>query len=328
MRHIPEQAVEPRPSSAGGDVPRPGRSCPLHYRYAPAVFARPAEIHAETLYVAGGLYGNPFALERVLAMHAAEAGDARLVFNGDFNWFNRDAATFAYVNETVLRYLALRGNVETELAHDEDADGCGCAYPEWVPQTVVTRSNEIMRTLRDTARTFPALRARLQTLPMHFVAEVGGLKIAIVHGDSESLAGWSFARETLAAATDDAPLRQTFTAAQVRLFASTHTCLPVIKRVALAGAAVAVVNNGSVGMPNIAGTHYGLLTRIATTPTAHASVHSFRIDGVYVDLLKVEYDQTGWTAAFEHNWAPDSPAYLSYYNRIVAGPEFRGPVAL
>ncbi len=47
---------------------RPGRSCPRHYRYSPAVFARAADIKAQSLYVVGGLYGNPFALETVLAL--------------------------------------------------------------------------------------------------------------------------------------------------------------------------------------------------------------------------------------------------------------------
>ena len=36
----------------------PGRSCPLHYRYAPQSLRRPPEIAADTLYVIGGLYGN------------------------------------------------------------------------------------------------------------------------------------------------------------------------------------------------------------------------------------------------------------------------------
>jgi hypothetical protein len=32
----------------------PGRSCPLHYRYAPTVFATPAEVACEVLYVVAG----------------------------------------------------------------------------------------------------------------------------------------------------------------------------------------------------------------------------------------------------------------------------------
>ena len=41
----------------------PGRSCPLSYRYAPSIFNRDADVHAETIYVVGGLYGNVQALD-------------------------------------------------------------------------------------------------------------------------------------------------------------------------------------------------------------------------------------------------------------------------
>ena len=110
----------------------PGRSCPLHYRYAPTVFDRDADIRAETVYVIGGLYGNVPALEAVLELAAAEKVMPTLVFNGDFNWFNVDAGSFNAINREVLKHVALRGNVETELAADADDAGCGCAYPEYV----------------------------------------------------------------------------------------------------------------------------------------------------------------------------------------------------
>jgi hypothetical protein len=43
-----------------------GRSCPLAYRYQPEALAQPAALEADTLYVVGGLYGNPAALAAVL----------------------------------------------------------------------------------------------------------------------------------------------------------------------------------------------------------------------------------------------------------------------
>jgi len=91
----------------------PGRSCPLSYRYSPAVFNRAAELHADTVYVIGGLYGNLPALETIFALAAHEPVAPSLVFNGDFNWFNCDAAGFEAINRQVLRHIALRGNVET-----------------------------------------------------------------------------------------------------------------------------------------------------------------------------------------------------------------------
>ena len=171
---------------------RPGRSCPLHYRYAPSVFAREAELCADTLYVVGGLYGNRQALATLLRMFTAEHGSKALVFNGDFNWFNTDAPGFEAINSEVRRHRAIRGNVETELAGEDSGADCGCAYPESVPEADVVRSNQIFDELRTTALRFPAIRQHLGNLPMHLVAQIGAARIGIVHSDAQSLAGWGF----------------------------------------------------------------------------------------------------------------------------------------
>jgi hypothetical protein len=306
----------------------PGRSCPLHYRYSPSALNRPPEIHADVLYVVGGLYGNVPALDRILAMHAAERGAARLVFNGDFNWFNIDPDSFGSINEAVLQHDAVRGNVETELAADDEAFGCGCGYPDWVADSIVEKSNRIMHALCTAARGFNALCRRLAALPMHRVAQVGNAKIAIVHGDADSLAGWSFAQEALSAPTDEARLKEYFSAAGVQLFASTHTCLPVVKRVRLPDGPGAIVNNGAAGMPNVKGTTFGLVTRIAINPAPHPSLFGTRLRDVHVDLLKVEYDQSEWLELFLHNWPIGSPAHSSYFDRLVNGPDFSGPISV
>jgi hypothetical protein len=130
----------------------PGRSCPLSYRYSPAVFNRPADLETETLYVIGGLYGNVPALDAIDALMDNEPVTPTLVFNGDFNWFNTDDKTFDAINKRVLAHRALRGNVETELAGDDGNAGCGCAYPDSVSDAEVGRSNEILRALRATAK--------------------------------------------------------------------------------------------------------------------------------------------------------------------------------
>jgi hypothetical protein len=148
---------------------QPGRNCPLHYRYRPSDFAVPASSCCEVLYVVGGLYGNVQALHRVLDLFELERGDKRLVFNGDFHWFDIDARAFSQVQRGVLAFEATRGNVETELAASPDHGGdsvCGCAYPDWVGDAVVERSNRILATLRHTARAMPGACRELATLPM------------------------------------------------------------------------------------------------------------------------------------------------------------------
>ena len=70
----------------------PGRSCPLHYRYAPEALAGLPSLSADPLLVVGGLYGNTEALKGIDALAAAE--NATVVFNGDFHWFDADATLF------------------------------------------------------------------------------------------------------------------------------------------------------------------------------------------------------------------------------------------
>ena len=295
----------------------PGRSCPRHYRYSPTVFARAAELRARSLYVVGGLYGNSLALEAVLALARRE--NAPLVFNGDFNWFDIEPAEFERINETVMGEIALRGNVETEIAGEEAGAGCGCGYPEWVADAEVGRSNEILAGLRETARKFPALRSRLGRLPMHRVAEVGGLRIGIAHGDAESLAGWNFSQEALRQRPERAGAL--LAAAGVDVFACTHTCLPVMREFDSPRGKRLVVNNGAAGMPNFRGTRFGLATRIATEPSGEA-LYGTRIGAVVVESIPVPYDHGEWLARFDRVWPEGSPASLSYRRRIVSGPAY------
>jgi hypothetical protein len=235
-----------------------GRSCPLHYRYAPSVFASEAPERLtglDVLYVVGGLYGNEAALKRVVELFEYEGGRARMVFNGDFHWFDADPAMFARIQQTVLRFDALRGNVETELAdesHDGDA-GCGCAYPDWVGDQVVERSNRIHKTLRRFVT--PEQQRELRALPMWLRADVGPLRLGLVHGDAQSLAGWGFAQEHLRDAAHRERVGRWFDETGVHAFASTHTCLPVFQRLASGPQAQArwVFNNGATGMPNFQG---------------------------------------------------------------------------
>lgn len=303
--------------------PQPGRSCPLHYRYPPASLNRPPEIIADTLYVIGGLYGNLPALQAVTTLAAAEPGPVSLVFNGDFNWFNTDAAGFAAINERVLAHHALRGNVETELASDDDTSGCGCAYPSSVSDAEVERSNSMLARLRATSRAVPALREQLAALPMNLVAAVGGLRVAIVHGDCASLAGWSYDESALSNAAGIAAVAAHCTAARARIIASSHTCLPVALKFDTVHGPCALFNNGAAGMPNFAGTAFGVITRIATTPVhSPAALYGTVIDDVHIDALAVAYDHAQWQREFLANWPAGSAGHLSYHQRIVTGPRY------
>jgi hypothetical protein len=278
---------------------------------------RAPEIVAETLYVAGGLYGNVEALEALLELVAAEPG-AVLAFNGDFHWFDIDPADFERIGREALARYALRGNVETELAGEGTGAGCGCAYPADVSDAEVSRSNAILERLRETARQFPDLRARQGALPMNLVAQVGGARVGLVHGDAASLAGWGFAQDQLDDLRRARWIGNAFAEANVDVFASSHTCLPAC-RVFERGV---VINNGAAGMPNFEGAGHGIVTRIATSPAPRHRLYGARSGAAFVDAVALRYDEGAWQRRFLAAWPEGSPAHESYFRRIAHGPRY------
>ncbi len=300
------------------DNAAPGRGCPLSYRYGAAALRGTAQLHVDTLWVAGGLYGNRFALERLIALYEREPGRKALVFNGDFHWFDIEKSQFKAIDDAVHGHFATRGNVETELARPADGAGCGCAYPEWVDEGTVRRSNRIIARLRATARAFPRSLERLAALPMHLAAMVGSERVAVVHGDADSLAGWGFSQEVLATQAGRADAAAAFERAQARIFASSHSCLPVLQ--CFPGGRV-IANNGAAGMPNFRGTSFGLATRISVAPS-RAALYGVAAGNLHIEAMPLEYDPAAWARRFVAQWPAGSDAHRSYYERIANGPRF------
>lgn len=298
-----------------------GRVCPTDYRYSPSVFDRPAELTADVLYVAGGLYGNLAALIEIERLVAAE--DAGIIFNGDFHWFDAEPDWFAEIAQRVARHHAIRGNVETEIARRSDIGaGCGCAYPPAVDQNTVRRSNEILIELRQTAMQSPGVADRLAALPMHLVADIGGLRVGVVHGDANALAGWSFAHDVLDRTDTPARLDAIRRASHIDVFASTHTCLAALRDYRLPHGRLTIANNGAAGLPNFAGHRTGLITRIGRTPSPHQALYGILRDGVHIDAIPVNYDHDRFLQRFLARWPAGSAAHLSYAARILSGPAF------
>lgn len=301
----------------------PGRSCPLRYRYGASAIARAPLVDTETLYVVGGLYGNIEALDMIESLVAAEKGSVRLCFNGDFNWFNVDDQSFHQVVSRVLEHDAILGNVEAELGVEGAEAGCGCAYPDSVDAAVIERSNRIHARLKVTASRHPALITRLNTLPMYARYRVGACQVGIVHGDADSLAGWRFSREALADAAADDWLEQVFSQAEVDVFASSHTCEPVLHQVSRAKGLGLVINNGAAGMPNFNSQLSGIVTRIGVTPVNSTPMKdlnvlkSATVKGAEVAAISLPYDHDKWRVRFLANWPAGSEAYVSYYARIM-----------
>jgi hypothetical protein len=288
--------------------------------------------------VVGGLYGNVAALRAILRRAELElGGPATIVFNGDFHWLDVDPEDFRTIGETVLAHHATKGNVEAELASEEDR-GCGCAYPDYIDDNVVDRSNRIMTRLRATAERFPDQVRRLGELPKYLTAIVGGQRVGIVHGDPESLAGWRLALEAMEPGdplvrrqvgwhgqpTTSADLLDWFRRADVSVLACTHTGLPYAQDVPDGARHRLVVNNGSAGLGNFADTTYGVITRLSGDPQPPAdSLYGITLGTLRCDAVPVRFDLEEWQARFLAQWPPASPGHDSYLARITRGTQLR-----
>jgi hypothetical protein len=278
-------------------------------------------------------------------------------FNATPTWWQR------LNTEIMERHVATAGNVEVESAAIEPSgNGCGCGYPAYVDPGISERSDRIVSSLAAAAAAAeaPELLAWLRTLPKALVAELGTqrTRVGIVHGDVDSLAGWQLGVEAMEPA--DEALRSSLGcdgasgreeallavtpherilgwAADAHLDAGllcSHTCLPygqLLERRDTTGphqrrgasGRFAVFNNGSAGMPNFAGTRYGLITRVSAerdAPPPADSLYGGWAGGLRFDALPVEYDHSAWIEQFESVWPPGSDAHVSYHGRLLDGP--------
>lgn len=295
---------------------RPGRDCPLDYRLPVTAFQGEPLFACDSLYVVGGLYGNRQALDALDRLLADEP-QARVVFNGDLHWFDRDPGLFAEMEQRAAGHCVLRGNVETELARAQDLGaGCGCAYPDSVAEQTVDWSNRIHQELVQTLAALPELRAPLAQRAACAVVTVAGQRVAISHGDEASLAGWQCSREALQQPQRQLALDTWLQQQGVQVFATSHTCAPVL----LGLPAGVLINNGAAGMPNFAGTTHGLISRIGRTSHA-AALYGIEQAGLWIEALPLAYDQAAFMADFDRQWPAASAAALSYRQRLLHGPD-------
>lgn len=333
-----------------GSLRGAGRSCPSDYRYPSGALAGADDGYADVLYTVGGLYGNTEALRSLQSLVCRETGRVRIVLAGDFHWFDvaeEEFAAIAAVLEPVagphdheraaICWEAISGNVERELTRNSGA-GCGCDYPDYVPDSTVAWSNAIMARLHERAQGFLEHLRLLAALPAFKAVRVAGERVLVLHGDTFSLAGWSFAAERLPGAPqqlramlgleaqphDEAWLAGEFQHAGARIISCSHTCLPAARTVRTPAGDALLINNGAAGMPNFRGRIAGLVTRIAAdTRVPPGSLYGVQLGALRCDAVELPYEQAAWWRRFTRQWKEDSPAYLSYACRLRDGPDYR-----
>ena len=222
------------------------------------------------------------------------------------------------VEEMSRDHIKLNGNVEAELCRTIDIGaGCGCAYPEYVADDIVSRSNRIHQKLKAAMEQLPSWKGILAQRPRAAVFSVAGHRVAVTHGDERSLGGWNCSGEALSRPDRQHSLFLWLERMDLEVLATTHTCAPAV----LAQRNRAVINNGSAGMPNFSGKLFGLATRIADTPNKDALYRtSWR--NLYVEALPIPYHHEAFLEWFDGIWPSGSPAEQSYRDRIVRGPAF------
>jgi hypothetical protein len=107
----------------------------------------------------------------------------------------------------------------------------------------------------------------------------------------------------------------------IDVFASTHTCLAALCDAPRPNR-LTIINNGAAGMPNFSGTRFGVITRIATSPSPYPRLYGLTRGGVSIDALAVRYDTDAFLHDFLSRWPEGSPAHRSYFHRIMNGPDY------
>ena len=284
--------------------------CPLDY--ALSFDVTPTQ-HCDTLYVVGGLYGNGEALE---ALKRRIEPEALVVFNGDIHWFDASIELFMRIEEEIVPFVLLNGNVEMELSREvKSGAGCGCFYPTCVSEETKAWAHEIHAILSEMVDThLPTYKKKFQERKTCLSVLVGEHTVAITHGDETSLAGWECSRENLRKEARQRALNAWFETNRFSVLASSHTCEAAL----LALENGVLINNGAAGLPNFKGLGSGLVTRISTTPAPKA-LYGTRFENLFIDAICLEYDFEAFKRQFCAIWKEESPASRSYWKRITHG---------
>lgn len=264
----------------------------------------------DNIFVVGGLYGNIEACLELLSLRE-EYPNSLFIFNGDLHWFDKDYEDFMLVERLTDYGIRLLGNVEAELIRkEENYEGCGCSYPDYVDVGVIERSDRIHKLMRDNMSGNEVMND-ISIRKKYEVINFSGKNIFITHGDENNLAGWGCSIISLKEKNRQEEIYGWMNRNDIDIMAVTHTCDPVL----LNNNGRVVANNGAAGMPNIRRESYGLITRISKSPSDDA-IYSTKCGDLYVEGFPLMYNSCAFIERFVKTWPIGSDASKSYLDRI------------
>ncbi len=190
------------------------------------------------LIVCGGIYGNLEALDALLA-EADRLGlpSSRVIHTGDVAAYCADPRACAErIRE--LGLVAIRGNIEEQLA--TGAEDCGCGFEE--DSACAVMADEWFAYVKN--QMTDELRGWMRGLPRHLVLTLRGNSVRVVHGGVDNISEYVFG--SAPAGVFRAVLEQ----AGTDVVLAGHTGLPFTRFI---GGRV-WHNTGSLGMPANDGT--------------------------------------------------------------------------
>lgn len=234
----------------------------------------------DTLTVFGDIHGNLPALEAVLNDIDAR-GLTNLYCLGDLVGYG------TFPNEVVEIIQArgiptLMGNYDQGVGND--SDDCGCAYKTSDARALGDRSIAWTN-----AHTSAENKAYLRSLPMQIPAQVGDLRVMLVHGSPRRV------NEYLYEDRPDSNFERLLDLVEADVLVCGHTHLPYHK---VLPSGRHVINAGSVGKPK------------DHDPRAGYVVLQVDKHGLRVDFSRVAYDVEQAAAAIEATQMPNEFAAM------------------
>jgi predicted phosphodiesterase len=229
----------------------------------------------------GGCYSNLQATEALLDQAASLSIPPEKIFcTGDIIAYGADAAaTLRLIRESGIRSIA--GNCEESLS--TRAPDCACGFAPGSPcDELATRwYAHAARQVNDEDRAYMA------RLPKHLLAESGGKKILIVHGNMERTNAFIFP------SVSTLELDRQLTLAGADIIIAGHSGIPFTRRI---GAKI-WHNPGSIGMPANDG-----------TPRGWFSTLEVRDDEIVITPHPLHYDHEAAASAMRRAGLPEGYA--------------------